>query len=24
MKILNKALHAWWHEQQFVGEFYCN
>jgi len=24
MKILNNTLHAWWHEQQFLGGFYCN
>jgi len=24
MVILNNTLHAWWREQLFLGEFYCN
>jgi len=24
MKIMNNTFHAWWHEQQFFGGFYCN
>jgi len=24
IKTLNNTFHTWWHEQHFLGGFYCN